>query len=320
MRILVTGIGGQDGYYLSSQLLAQGHTVSGIYRTPDSVKALQAAFPPGQSALDLFCGDVTDRAFLREVVTTVIPDQIYNLAGQSRVGKSFEIPEQTFCVNTLAPLYLLELIRELNPKTRFFQACSSEIFGEDAEVPQSEKTPLAPASPYAVSKASAYWLVDTYRRAHGLFACNAILYNHESPLRDESFLSGKVVYGIARILAGEQRSLTLGNLEVRRDWGFAGDYVEAMISMMQQDKPGDFIIATGKTHSVGDFVRCAFEYAGLDWQKYVVVDKQLFRPTDAHFMMGDARLAQEQLGWKPQVDFQALVRLMVDNALTKKNN
>jgi len=319
MDVLITGIGGQDGYYLSELLLGQGHTVHGILRTAHShplLAALGERF--GGERLRLVYGDVTDSAFLRQVICSVVPEQIYNLAGQSRVGESFRIPETTFSVNTLVPLALLEIVRTYNPQIRVFQACSAEVFGERAAVPQTEQTPFAPASPYAVSKASAYWLVHTYRRAYGLYACNAILYNHESPLRDESFLSGKVARAVARIVRGRQRTLSLGNLEVRRDWGFAGDYVEAMWLMMNQPEPDDYVIASGETHSVGEFVELAFRHADLDWRDHVEVDEGLYRPIDAGDMQGDARLARERLRWHPRCDFPSLVRMMVDSALEQE--
>ncbi len=315
MDVLVTGIGGQDGYYLSELLLRQGHTVCGIYRSDHSVHLLEPLTNQYGQSLVLIRGDAMDPAFLRRLIVETEPRYIYNLAAQSRVGESFRFPVQTIQVNAMVPLYILETIRECNPKIRFFQACSSEIFGESPPVPQNEDTPLAPLSPYAVSKASAYWLVKTYRRAFDLFACNAILYNHESPLRDQSFLSGKVVKAVAEILHGRQSVLTLGNLDVKRDWGFAGDYVEAMRLMMEQPEARDYIIATGETHSVGEFVEIAFAHVGLDWQKYVQVDEKLLRPVDAHLMMGDASLARQTLGWQPRCDFRALVALMVDAAV-----
>lgn len=318
MRVLITGIGGQDGYYLSRLLLQQGHQVYGSYRGQDSLGALEHLLTEFKMNLSLYCGDVTDRAFLRELISSTEPEQIYNLAAQSRVGESFPYPEQTFQVNALAPLYLLELIRELDPRIRFFQACSAEVFGESAEVPQTETTKFAPASPYAVSKASAFWTVSTYRRAYGLFACNGILYSHESPLRDESFLSGKVVHALARIVAGKQKTLRVGNLNSLRDWGFAGDYVEAMYLMMNHSKPDDYIITSGQANSVQKFIEFAFEYVGLDWHNYVEVDQTLYRPTEVSRMVGSAAHAYEELGWQPRIDFQALVRLMVDAALAQE--
>jgi GDPmannose 4,6-dehydratase len=317
MDVLVTGIGGQDGYYLSELLLRQGRTVCGIYRSDHSVHVLEALSNQYGQSLNLIRGDAMDPAFLRRLIIEINPHYIYNLAAQSRVGESFRFPVQTIQVNAMVPLSILETIRECNPKIRFFQACSSEIFGECPPVPQNEATPLAPLSPYAVSKASAYWLVKTYRRAFDLFACNAILYNHESPLRDQSFLSGKVVRAVAEILKGKQQILTLGNLDVKRDWGFAGDYVEAMSLMMDQPEAHDYIIATGETHSVGEFVEIAFAHVGLDWQKYVQVDEKLLRPVDAHLMMGDATLARQTLGWRPRCDFRGLVALMVDAAVAQ---
>ncbi|AGY58191.1 GDP-mannose 4,6-dehydratase [Gloeobacter kilaueensis] len=314
MRVLVTGIGGQDGFYLAQQMLHQGHDVTGILRTravPLALSELQTH----SSQLQLLTGDVTDRDFLRSAIVASAPDQIYNLAAQSHVGESFTSPVPTFEVNTLAPLYLLELIRQIDPHIRFFQACSAEVFGENPPAPQTETTPFAPASPYAVSKASAFWLVESYRRSYGLFACSAILYNHESPLRDESFLSGKVVHAIARILQGRQQTLALGNLDVQRDWGFAGDYVEAMALMLEQEQPTDYVIASGQTYSVGEFVEAAFGYVGLDWRQYVVVDAKLLRPADAQLLRGDAGRARRQLGWQPRLDFQMLVELMVDAAI-----
>ncbi|UFP96887.1 GDP-mannose 4,6-dehydratase [Gloeobacter morelensis MG652769] len=314
VRVLITGIGGQDGFYLSLALLRRGHCVFGIHRHDPPGEPLATLVPAGGD-LQLLTGDVTDRAFLRRVVEEVAPEQIYNLAAQSRVGQSFAMAERTFEVNALAPLYLLEIIRERNPRIRFFQACSAEVFGECPRSPQDESTPFAPVSPYAIAKASAYWLVNSYRRSSGLFACSAILYNHESPLRDESFLSGKVVRSLARILVGQQQTLALGNLKARRDWGFAGDYVEAMVAMMAQAEPEDYVIASGEVHSVGEFVEEAFGYARLDWRKHVVIDAQLLRVSEAHLLLGNAGRARERLGWQPRLGFQALVRLMVDSAI-----
>jgi GDPmannose 4,6-dehydratase len=318
MNVLVTGIGGQDGYYLSEVLLRAGECVWGILRCEDSAPALAPLRNLYGERLQLRFGDAGDCAFLREVICAVPFDRIYNFAAQSRVGQSFEIPEATFRVNALVPLHLLEIIRTHDPRIRLLQACSAEVFGENAPVPQNEATPFAPVSPYAVSKASAYWMVRTYRRAYNLFACNAILYNHESPLRDESFVSGKVARAVARIVHKRQQTLTLGNLEVKRDWGFAGDYVGAMQLMMDHPEAEDYVVASGQTHSVGEFVELAFAHAGLDWRKHVEVDRSLYRPTDAKLMMGDATRARTQLGWKPDCDFPTLVRMLVDAALERE--
>lgn len=320
MNVLVTGIGGQDGYYLSALLLGQGCNVHGILRSRGSIVALEPLLTRYPHRLHLLYGDVTDLPFLRDLIGGTPFDQIYNLAAQSRVGESFRIPETTFQVNALLPLHLLEIIREHDPRIRLLQACSAEVFGERPEVPQTETTPFAPASPYAVSKAAAYWLVNTYRQAYGLFACNAILYNHESPLRDESFLSGKVARAVARIVCGRQQTLTLGNLEVKRDWGFAGDYVEAMSLILAQSLPGDYVVASGQTHSVGEFVATAFAHVGLDWREHIEVDEQLLRPTDAKLMQGDATRAREILGWQPRCNFHSLVGQLVDAAVAHEKS
>jgi GDPmannose 4,6-dehydratase len=260
----------------------------------------------------LHFADLADATSLVKLLYGLQPDEIYHLGAQSHVKVSFEIPEYTGDITALGTTRLLEAIREAGIKTRFYQASSSEMFGRASEVPQSETTPFRPCSPYACSKVYAYWMTVNYREGYGLFACNGILFNHESPRRGETFVSRKITRAVARIRAGLQNKLFLGNLEARRDWGYAPEYVEAMWRMLQLDRPDDFVVATGETHCVREFVEVAFQYAGLDWEKYVEIDPSYFRPTEVSCLQGDSRKAERVLGWKPKVKFHDLVRLMVD--------
>ncbi|MDD5630387.1 MAG: GDP-mannose 4,6-dehydratase, partial [Elusimicrobia bacterium] len=257
---------------------------------------------------------------LNHLLKTVRPEEIYNLGAQSHVRVSFDIPEYTGDVTGLATLRLLDAIRENGVATRFYQASSSEMFGKVQEVPQKETTPFHPRSPYACAKVYAYWLTVNYREAYKMFACNGILFNHESPRRGETFVTRKITRGIARIKAGLDQYLYLGNLEARRDWGYAPEYVEAMWMMLQQDKPDDFIIATGETHSIQEFVEAAFAHAGLDWRKHVKIDPRYFRPAEVDVLLGDYSKAERVLRWKPRVKFKDLVRIMVDADMTAVKN
>ncbi len=314
---LVTGITGQDGSYLTEFLLKKGYTVYGLIRRSSSFNTQRVDHiyqDPHEKDLRLrmVYGDLNDASSLNRIVKTIKPDEIYNLGAQSHVKVSFEIPEYTGEVAALGTTRLLEAIRDSGIKTKFYQASSSEMFGQIKEYPQSEKTPFYPRSPYAVAKVYAYWITVNYREAYNIFACNGILFNHESPRRGETFVTRKITMALARIKHGIQKKLYLGNLDAKRDWGFAGDYVEAMWLMLQQDKPEDYVIATGETHSVKEFLAEAFSCAGLDWKKYVEIDKRYFRPTEVDCLIGDSSKAKRILKWTPKVGFQALVRMMVD--------
>jgi GDPmannose 4,6-dehydratase len=320
---LIAGITGQDGSYLTELLLGKGYRVHGIIRRSSSFNTgrldhLYSDPHESDRELTLHYGDLSDGTGLRRVLEKVQPDEIYNLAAQSHVKTSFDQPEYTGDCVGLGTLRLLEAIRdhcELTGKAvRFYQAGSSEMFGA-AHPPQSEKTPFYPRSPYAVSKVAAHWFTTNYREAYGLFACNGMLFNHESPRRGETFVTRKISRAVGRIRLGLQKKLYLGNLAAKRDWGFAGDYVEAMWLMLQQEKPDDYVIATGQAHSVQEFVEEAFEYARLDWKEHVEVDPRYFRPTEVDYLLGNASKANNALKWRPRVTFHNLVRMMVDSDL-----
>lgn len=314
-RAFITGISGQDGSYLTEFLLNKGYEVHGIVRRSSSVfrERLEHLYPRYKDKKLFFhYGDITDGSSLARLLYTLQPDEIYNLAAQSHVKISFDIPEYTANVAALGTLRILEGIREMGAKTKFYQASSSEMFGKVLETPQKETTPFYPRSPYACAKAFAHYLTINYRESYGLFACNGILFNHESPRRGENFVTRKITGGIADILAKKADKIVLGNLDAKRDWGYAKDYVEAMWLMLQQDKSDDYIVATGETHSVREFAEEAFKVVGLDWQKYVVVDKKYFRPTEVDLLVGDAGKAKEKLGWAPKTKFKELVKIMVE--------
>jgi GDPmannose 4,6-dehydratase len=317
-RALVTGITGQDGSYLSELLLSKGYEVHGIVRRSSTLtrSRLDAISPEWTAQLRprLHYGDLTDGASLTNLVLEIEPDEIYNLAAQSHVRVSFDNPLYTADVAGLGALRLLEAARLLNKHkpVRFYQASTSEMYGGDPETaPQSERTPFHPRSPYACAKAFAFHQVVNYREAYGMFACNGILFNHESPRRGESFVTRKITLAAARISAGLQQRLALGNLDARRDWGYAKDFVEAMWLMLQQDQPDDFVIATGEAHSVRDFLQLAFEQVGLDWRKHLDVDPRYLRPSEVQLLLGDASKARERLGWSARTTFTELVRIMV---------
>jgi GDPmannose 4,6-dehydratase len=315
-RALVTGITGQDGSYLADLLLSKGYEVHGLIRRASTFNTGRIDHlyqdPHDPSArLFLHYGDLSNAEQLTNLIYNVRPEEIYHLGAQSHVKVSFEVPEYTGDVTGLGSARLLEAIRRSGIKTRFYQASSSEMFG-NAPSPQNETTPFRPRSPYAAAKVYAYWMAVNYREGAGLFACNGILFNHESPRRGETFVTRKITRAIAAILAGRQKKLYLGNLNARRDWGYAPEYVEAMWLMLQQADPDDYVIGTGQSRSVKDFVKTAFAYAGLDWQDYVEVDARYFRPTEVECLRADASKAKRKLGWEPKVNVEELTAIMVD--------
>ena len=318
---LVTGITGQDGSYLAELLIGKGYEVHGVVRRSSTMNRgridhLQHANPSHieGSKFVLHYGDMTDSGGLNRLVKTVRPDEIYNLAAQSHVGISFDQPEYTGDADGLGTTRLLEAVRTMGLPTRFYQASTSEMFGATPP-PQNETSPFHPRSPYAVAKVYAHWMTVNYREAHRLFACSGILFNHESPRRGENFVTRKITRGIGQILAGKMDKLRLGNLDSKRDWGHARDYVEAMWLMLQQDEPDDYVIATGVMRSVREFAEMAFAMAGLDWDRYVVVDEAYMRPAEVNELRGDASKAARKLGWKPRTTFQDLVREMLESDL-----
>jgi GDPmannose 4,6-dehydratase len=314
---LITGITGQDGSYLAELLLHKGYVVHGIKRRSSSFNTsrIDGVLPDWherEARLFLHFADLSDSTSLVRLLYRLQPDEIYHLGAQSHVLVSFEIPEYTGDVTALGTVRLLEAIRESGIKARFYQASSSEMFGRAAETPQRETTPFRPCSPYGCAKLHAYWTTVNYREGYGLFACNGILFNHESPRRGETFVSRKITRAVAKIRAGLQGRLYLGNLDAKRDWGYAPEYVDAMWRMMQLDEPDDFVVATGETHTVREFVQTAFDYVGLDWEKYVEIDHKYFRPNEVDILQGDASKAERAFGWRPMVRLNDLVKLMVD--------
>jgi GDPmannose 4,6-dehydratase len=307
---LITGITGQDGSYLAEFLLEKGYRVVGMVRRTSTINFDRIAHI--QDALEIVQGDLLDQSSLTDTIREYRPDEVYNLAAQSFVPTSFNQPVLTGEFTALGVTRMLEAVRQVKPDTRFYQASSSEMFGKVAEVPQRETTPFHPRSPYGVAKVYGHWITINYRESYNLFACNGILFNHESPRRGLEFVTHKVTYAAARIKHGLQRELLLGNMEARRDWGFAGDYVRGMWLMLQQDKPDDYVLATGETHSVRELCDVAFHRAGLDWQDYVVTDSRHYRPAEVDLLIGDATKAHTALGWKPKVAFQELVEMMTD--------
>ena len=309
-KALITGITGQDGSYLAELLLEKGYDVHGLVRRSSSFNTWRIDHVRDQ--LHLHYGDLIDTSSLIKTLQAVGPDEIYNLAAQSHVKVSFEMPEYTGNSTGTGFLRLLDAVRELGLKSRVYQAGSSEMFGKVIETPQKETTPFYPRSPYAAAKVYAHWIAVNYRESYDMHVSNGILFNHESPRRGENFVTRKITLGLAAIKKGKAKDLHLGNLGAKRDWGFAGDYVEAMWRMLQQDQPDDYVVATGETWSVKDFLLEAFSYAGLDWEKYVVSDPRFFRPAEVDLLLGDPTKAKTRLGWKPKVDFKTLVRMMVD--------
>jgi len=309
-KAFITGITGQDGSYLAELLLEKDYEVYGMVRRSSTFNRSRIDHLYGR--LELVYGDLGDGSSLNQLMRTIRPDEVYNLGAQSHVRVSFDMPEYTADVVALGTLRLLDAIREGDLRCRFYQASSSEMFGKVHEVPQNEQTEFHPRSPYAVGKLFAHWITRNYREAYGMYAVNGILFNHESPRRAESFVTRKITVAIGSILRGEQKELRLGNLEAKRDWGYALDYMEGAWRMLQQDEPDDYVLATGETHSVQEFLEAAFTYAGLEWRDYVKIDPRYFRPAEVDLLIGDYSKAKAKLGWEPTVRFKELVRMMVD--------
>jgi GDPmannose 4,6-dehydratase len=319
-RALITGITGQDGSYLTELLLEKGYQVFGIIRRSSSFNTdridhlYQDPHEPG-ARLRMYYGDLNDSSSLNTILRNTQPDEIYNLGAQSHVRVSFDVPEYTADVTGVGTVRILEAIRETGIKPKFYQASSSELFGRVREVPQTETTPFYPRSPYACAKAYAYHITVNYRESYGMFACNGILFNHESERRGETFVSRKITRAATRIKLGLQNKLYLGNLDARRDWGHAKDYVEAMWLMLQADEADDFVVATGENHSVKEFLAEAFGYLDLDWHEHVEIDERYYRPAEVDLLLGDASKARRVLGWEPKIGFKEMVRLMIDHDL-----
>jgi GDPmannose 4,6-dehydratase len=309
-RALITGITGQDGSYLAELLLGKGYEVFGLVRraaTPSTERIAHIL-----DRLTLLTGEMTDQTSLLDAMETSQADEVYNLAAQSFVGDSWTVPISTGDVDGLGVTRLLEAVRRVKPEARFYQAATSEMYGKVHEVPQSETTPFHPRSPYGVGKVYGFYITLNYRESYGLHASNGILFNHESPRRGLEFVTRKITDHVAQIKLGKMSELRLGNLDSKRDWGFAGDYVEGMWRMLQQDEPDDFVLATGETHTVREFCEIAFARVGLDWEKYVVVDERFVRPAEVDLLLGDPTKAKNKLGWEPKVSFRGLVEMMVD--------
>jgi GDPmannose 4,6-dehydratase len=321
MRALITGVTGQDGSYLAELLLAKGYEVFGLVRRSSSKK-----FERIESLIDditVVEGDLTDQSSLDSVIHEVQPDEVYNMAAQSFVPASWNQAVLTGDVTGLGAMRVLEAIRKNQPRAKFLQASSSEMFGKVRETPQTERTPFYPRSPYGVAKVFGHYITVNYRESYGLFACSAIAFNHESPRRGLEFVTRKVTHQVARIKCGLATKLLMGNLDSKRDWGFAGDYVRGMWMILQQSEPEDFVLATGKTHSVRDLLEAAFDAAGLDWRKYIEIDPKLIRPAEVDSLCGNATKALEKLGWEPRVSFEELIKMMVEadlEAIRKNEN
>jgi GDPmannose 4,6-dehydratase len=316
-KALITGITGQDGSYLAELLLEKGYEVHGIIRRASTFNTgrLEAIYSdPHQASRRLLLeyGDLSDASALARLMAKIQPDEVYNLAAQSHVRVSFDSPEYTADITGTGTVRLLEAIRQVGLKPRFYQASSSEMFGQVMEVPQRETTPFYPRSPYGAAKVYSYWITVNYRESYGMHASNGILFNHESPRRGETFVTRKITRAVAHIKAGLQKKLYLGNLEAKRDWGYAKEYVEAMWLMLQQPEADDYVIATNETHSIREFLDVAFEHAGLDWKKYVEIDPRYYRPAEVDLLIGDYSKAKQKLGWEPKTKFVDLVKLMVE--------
>ncbi len=315
-KALITGITGQDGSYLVELLLEKGYQVWGLIRRSSSFHTGRIDHlykdPHEETKLRLIYGDLTDGGNLSTMINDIQPDEVYNLGAQSHVRVSFDMPIYTVNTDALGTLRLLEAIRSCHKPVKFYQASSSEMYGKVVETPQTEKTPFYPRSPYGCAKVYSFWQTVNYREAYNLFACNGILFNHESPRRGETFVTRKITRAVTRIKLGLQDKLYLGNMDAKRDWGYAGDYVEAMWLMLQHDKPDDYVIATGESHSVREFVEEVFRYLDMDWQQYVDIDKRYFRPSEVDFLQGDSSKARKILKWEPKVSFQELARIMTD--------
>ncbi|MEK9186117.1 MAG: GDP-mannose 4,6-dehydratase [Patescibacteria group bacterium] len=317
-KAFVTGVTGQDGSYLAEFLISKGYEVHGIMRRSSSFNTKRISHIPhrlhdSDSRLHLHYGDLADGSSLARLLQKIQPDEIYNLGAQSHVRVSFDIPEYTTDITALGTLRLLEAIRESGLKTKFYQASSSEMFGLAKQSPQNENTPFHPRSPYACAKAFSYWIAKNYREAYGLFIVNGILFNHESPRRGESFVSKKITNGVARIKAGLDKKLYLGNLDAIRDWGYAPEYVEAMWLMLQQPEPDDYVVATGESHTVREFVEESFKLAGMDWKQCVEIDPRYHRPSETPELRGDYSKAKNKLGWEPKVKFKSLIKIMLEH-------
>lgn len=319
-RTLITGITGQDGSYLSEILLEKGYEVHGLIRRTSTFNTDRIDHiyeDPHQEGARLFLhyGDLTDGTTIRRILEQVQPEEVYNLGAQSHVRVSFDSPEYTVDAVAMGTLRLLEAVRDYEQRTgnqvRFYQAGSSEMFGKVQDIPQTETTPFYPRSPYACAKVYAHWQTINYRESFGLFACNGILFNHESPRRGETFVTRKITRAVARIVAGQQKKIYMGNLDAKRDWGYAKDYVKAMWLMLQQELPDDYVVATGETHSVREFLEIAFSYVNLNWEDFVEFDQRYLRPAEVDLLIGDANKAREKLGWEPSITFEDLVKLMV---------
>jgi GDPmannose 4,6-dehydratase len=309
-KAFITGITGQDGSYLAEILLEKGYEVYGMIRRSSSFNTARIDHIFGE--VELMFGDLSDGSVLNQLMRTIRPDEVYNLGAQSHVKVSFDVPEYTADTDAMGTLRLLDAIREEGVQCRFYQASSSEMFGKVREVPQTEETAFHPRSPYGVSKVFSYWITRNYREAYGMYAVNGILFNHESPRRGPTFVTRKITRAVGAILRGEQNELKLGNLDAKRDWGYAKDYMDGAWRMLQADEPEDFVLATGETHSVQEFLDEAFGYVELDWHDYVSIDERYFRPAEVDLLIGDYSKAKAKLGWEPTVRFEELVRMMVD--------
>jgi len=316
-KALITGITGQDGAYLTKFLLGKGYEVYGTYRRLSTPNFWRLQYLGVFNKIRLIPADLIDAASITEAVEISEPDEIYHLAAQSFVGASFEQPVGAGEITGLGVTRILEVVRAINPKIKFYQASTSELYGRGNTEAQTEDTPFQPSSPYAAAKLYGYWVTRIYREGYGIFACNGILFNHESPLRGLEFVTRKISNTVAKIALGLEKELRLGNLEAKRDWGYAPEYVESMWLMLQQDKPDDYVIATGEAHSVREFAEKAFSIVGLEWQKYVKTDERFLRPLDVNYLRGDYSKAKQKLGWKPRVKFEELVEKMVKEDLER---
>jgi len=310
---LITGITGQDGSYLAEFLLEKGYRVYGLIRRSSTVNFERICHI--QKDIELISGDLLDQKSLTSALEVSGAHEIYNLGAQSFVPVSWDQPMLTGEITGLGTTRLLEAVRSVNPNARFYQASTSELFGKAQETPQRESTPFYPRSPYGVSKLYAHWITINYRESYDMYACAGILFNHESPRRGLEFVTRKITHGVALIKLGREKKLHLGNLDARRDWGYAGDFVRAMWLMLQQEEAEDYVIATGVDRTIGDFCRAAFEHVGLDWQEHVVVDPKFFRPAEVNILLGDGTKAKEKLGWEPEISFEEMVQMMVDRDL-----
>lgn len=317
-KALITGITGQDGSYLAEFLIKKGYQIHGIIRRASTFNTeridhiYKDPHIKKNNQLFLHYGDLTDASNLNQLLKKIRPDEVYHLGAQSHVKTSFEIPEYTANVDALGTLRILDAIRDSGVETKFYQASSSEMFGNAPECPQNENTPFCPASPYAASKVFSYWIARIYREGYGIFACNGIMFNHESPRRGETFVTRKITRGIAKIIAGQMDYLYLGNLDAKRDWGYAPEYVEAMYLMLQQKKPDDYVIATGETHSVKEFLKEAFSLIDLNWRDFVKIDPRYFRPVEVNVLCGNSAKAKRMLGWRVKTTFKELVKIMLE--------